>query len=189
MGAQGGRNLLGVRVEWNSCYLICPLMDLQCWPSVILSVYPKSWGSNLEPHVRQVPYYWVTITGNTNLTMDQKFQCLFHVTSTHGHTHCEHFSDILVPNPSDSYTQEQNLSNDYHSCLSVPRSSVSFTKAHISALETTDFKWLRVHLLFQRSWVQFPATTWWLTTICHEIRCPLLECLKTVTLYLYKLIF
>jgi hypothetical protein len=28
-------------------------------------------------------------------------------------------------------------------------------------------------LLFQRSWVQFPATTWWLTTICNGIWCPL----------------
>jgi hypothetical protein len=29
-------------------------------------------------------------------------------------------------------------------------------------------KWL----IFQGSWVQFPATTWWLTTICNEIQCP-----------------
>ena len=27
-------------------------------------------------------------------------------------------------------------------------------------------------LLFQRSWVQFPAITWWLTAICNEIWCP-----------------
>ena len=26
---------------------------------------------------------------------------------------------------------------------------------------------------------QFPATTWWLTTICNGLRCPLLVCLKT----------
>jgi hypothetical protein len=30
---------------------------------------------------------------------------------------------------------------------------------------------------FQRSWVQFPATTWWLTTICNGLWCPLLVCL------------
>jgi len=40
-------------------------------------------------------------------------------------------------------------------------------------------------LLFQRSWVQFPATTWWLTTICKEIWCPLLMYLKTAAVYLY----
>jgi hypothetical protein len=38
-------------------------------------------------------------------------------------------------------------------------------------------------LLFQRSWVQIPATTWWLTTICNGIRSPLLVCLKMATVY------
>ena len=40
-------------------------------------------------------------------------------------------------------------------------------------------------LLFQRSWVPIPATTWWLTTICNEIWRPLLVCLKTATVYLH----
>jgi hypothetical protein len=40
-------------------------------------------------------------------------------------------------------------------------------------------------LLFQSSRVQIPATTWWLTTICNEIWLPLLECLKTATVYLH----
>jgi len=40
-------------------------------------------------------------------------------------------------------------------------------------------------LLFQRSWFQIPATTWWLTTICNWIRCPLLVCQKTATVYSY----
>jgi hypothetical protein len=40
-------------------------------------------------------------------------------------------------------------------------------------------------LLFRRSEVQIPATTWWLTTICNEIWLPLLECLKTATVYLH----
>ena len=31
--------------------------------------------------------------------------------------------------------------------------------------------------------VQFPVTTWWLTTIWNGIRCPLLVCLKTATVY------
>jgi len=30
-----------------------------------------------------------------------------------------------------------------------------------------------------------PATTWWLTTICNGIWCPLLVCLKIVTVYSY----
>ena len=34
-------------------------------------------------------------------------------------------------------------------------------------------------LLFQRSWVQLPATTWCL--ICNGIWCPILVCLKTAT--------
>ena len=38
-------------------------------------------------------------------------------------------------------------------------------------------------LLFWRSEVQIPATTWWLTTIRNKIWCPLLECLKTATVY------
>jgi hypothetical protein len=33
--------------------------------------------------------------------------------------------------------------------------------------------------------VQIPATTWWLTTICNEIGCLLLMCLKTATVYLH----
>jgi hypothetical protein len=40
-------------------------------------------------------------------------------------------------------------------------------------------------LLFWRSRVQIPATTWWLTTTHNEIWCPLLECLKTATVYLH----
>ena len=40
-------------------------------------------------------------------------------------------------------------------------------------------------LLFRRSGVQIPATTWWLTTIRNEIWRPLLECLKTASVYLH----
>jgi len=40
-------------------------------------------------------------------------------------------------------------------------------------------------LLFRRSRVQIPATTWWLTTICNEIWRSLLVCLKTATVYLH----
>jgi len=43
-------------------------------------------------------------------------------------------------------------------------------------------RWLRGYqhcLFFQRSWVQFPVTTRWLTTICNEIECPLLACRHT----------
>jgi hypothetical protein len=31
--------------------------------------------------------------------------------------------------------------------------------------------------------IPFTATTQWLTTICNGIRCPLLVCLKTVTVH------
>jgi hypothetical protein len=37
-------------------------------------------------------------------------------------------------------------------------------------------RWLRGWGRFQRSWVQFSATTWWLTTIYHRIWRPLLAC-------------
>jgi hypothetical protein len=40
-------------------------------------------------------------------------------------------------------------------------------------------------LLYRRSRVQIPATTWWLTTIRNEIWFPLLECLKTATMYFH----
>ena len=43
----------------------------------------------------------------------------------------------------------------------------------------------QVRLLFQRSWVQVPATSWCLTTTCNEIWCPLVGCLKTATVYLH----
>ena len=48
-------------------------------------------------------------------------------------------------------------------------------------------RWLRGQehwRLSRRSWVQIPATTWWLTTIHNEIWHPLLVCLKTTTEYL-----
>jgi hypothetical protein len=32
---------------------------------------------------------------------------------------------------------------------------------------------------------EISAITWWLTTICHGILCPLLVCLKTTTVYSY----
>ena len=40
-------------------------------------------------------------------------------------------------------------------------------------------------LFFQRSRIQIPATTWWLTTIWNKIWHPLLECLKIATVYLH----
>jgi hypothetical protein len=40
-------------------------------------------------------------------------------------------------------------------------------------------------LFFRRSGVQIPATTWWLTTIHNELWLPLLECLRTATVYLH----
>jgi hypothetical protein len=43
-------------------------------------------------------------------------------------------------------------------------------------------------LLFQRSWVQIPATTWWLTTTHNEIWCPPPVCLKTATVNLHIII-
>ena len=39
-------------------------------------------------------------------------------------------------------------------------------------------------LLSRRSWVQIPATTWWLTTTHNEIWLPFLVHLKTATVYL-----
>jgi hypothetical protein len=39
----------------------------------------------------------------------------------------------------------------------------------------------------QRSRVQFPATTWWLTAIYNEDWCRFLVCLKKVTVYSHKI--
>ena len=44
-------------------------------------------------------------------------------------------------------------------------------------------QWFRALTALQESWVQFPATTWPLTTICNGIWCSLLVCLKTATVY------
>jgi hypothetical protein len=38
-------------------------------------------------------------------------------------------------------------------------------------------------VLCWRSWVQIPATIWWLTTIRNEIWRALMVCLKTATVY------
>jgi hypothetical protein len=43
-------------------------------------------------------------------------------------------------------------------------------------------------LLFRRSRVQIPATTWWLITIRNKIWLPLLVCLKTAIVYLHIII-
>jgi hypothetical protein len=42
-------------------------------------------------------------------------------------------------------------------------------------------QWLRALTVLPE--VLNPATTWWLATICNEIRCPLLVYLKTETVY------
>jgi len=46
-------------------------------------------------------------------------------------------------------------------------------------------QWLRALTALPEVLSLIPSTTWWLTTICKEIRCPLLVCLKTATVYLY----
>ena len=49
-------------------------------------------------------------------------------------------------------------------------------------------QWLRALTVFPEvPEFNSQATTWWLTTICNRIRCPLLVCLKTVTVYLHKI--
>jgi len=85
--------------------------------------------------------------------------------------------------PVDSHLFSQNIT-----CLLQQNilSPVSASEKHHMGLE----RWLssKEHrLLFRRFSVQFPATTWWLTTICSEIWCPLLMCLKTATVYLYRI--
>ena len=64
-------------------------------------------------------------------------------------------------------------------------------KIHLKFYDRNVFRlerWLRSWkhwLLFQKSWVQFPATTLWLTPNHNGIWCPLLVCLNTVTVYSY----
>jgi hypothetical protein len=45
-------------------------------------------------------------------------------------------------------------------------------------------QWLRAPTALPKILNSIPATTCWLTTICNGIWCPLLECLKTATVYL-----
>ena len=46
-------------------------------------------------------------------------------------------------------------------------------------------QWLRVLTALPEVLSLIPSNTWWLTTICNEICFPLLECLKTATVYLH----
>jgi hypothetical protein len=46
---------------------------------------------------------------------------------------------------------------------------------------------LRALTALPEALISIPSGTWWLTTICNEIQCPLLVCLKTVTVYSYIL--
>jgi hypothetical protein len=72
-----------------------------------------------------------------------------------------------------------------HGLISAREKQTVHVRNKLQGLE----RWLSGYehwLLFQRSWVQFPATTWWLTTICNVLWCPLLVCLKTLTMYSHK---
>jgi hypothetical protein len=66
--------------------------------------------------------------------------------------------------------------------------------SHIHSQEQRGWGWWdgsvgkSTRLLFWRSRVQIPATTWWLTTIRNKIWLPLLVCLKTATVYLHIII-
>jgi len=83
----------------------------------------------------------------------------------------------------------------WSTCISVLRHSLASFKISLS-FRTLIFntytqtgagemaQWLEHCLLFQRSWVQFPANMWWLATIYNEIWCPFLVCLRTATVYL-----
>jgi hypothetical protein len=65
------------------------------------------------------------------------------------------------------------------------RTGIGRTKRPVSnKLERGLQRWVSVLRCFQRSWVQFSAATWWLTTTYNRIQCPLLLYLKTVIMYL-----
>jgi hypothetical protein len=65
-------------------------------------------------------------------------------------------------------------------CLLYPTNTLN--KIHSRAGEMA--QQVKKHwLLFRKSWVQIPATTWWLTTTRNEIWHPLLEHLKAATVY------
>jgi hypothetical protein len=87
------------------------------------------------------------------------------------------------------WLKEANTSN---SCVELGHLSPSTkVKAGISQVQDCCRGWWdgsvgkSTRLLFWRSGVQIPATTWRLTTIHNEIWRPLLECLKTATVYLH----
>jgi hypothetical protein len=46
-------------------------------------------------------------------------------------------------------------------------------------------QWLRELAALPEVLSSIPTTTWWLTTICDEIQCPLLVHLKTAIVYSY----
>jgi hypothetical protein len=74
-------------------------------------------------------------------------------------------------------------------CLNLLQYCLKTLCSNPTACVLTAFRWYHGKHGFpcwrDGSWVQFPATTWWLTTICNGIRCTPLVCLKTVTVYSY----
>ena len=68
----------------------------------------------------------------------------------------------------------------YKDCKSRGWRDGSVVKSVDCSSEGPEFKSQQPH-----GRVQISATTWWLTTICNEIWCPLLEYLRIATVYLH----
>ena len=76
-------------------------------------------------------------------------------------------------------------------CMSILSVCLSVYHMHVWCSPTSEeamgvgetAQWLRALTALPEVLSSIPAATWWLTTICNEIRCPLLGCLKTATAY------
>ena len=106
---------------------------------------------------------------------------LIHTHDLSTHTHDLYSSYIFMTHPHILMTHTlMTHTHNSHTLMTHLHTHDSFTHTHDSYTHT--------RLLFRRSGVQIPATTWWLTTICNKIWCPLLECLKIATVYLHIII-
>jgi hypothetical protein len=107
-------------------------------------------------------------------------------THTHAHTHTHTHTHTRILHTAVKPEKLLNLPPYEEDSTNVPCNPCCQ-----SQLKKTNSGWWdgsvgkSTRLLFWRSGVQIPATTWWHTTICNEIWLLLLECLKTATVYLH----
>ena len=111
-------------------------------------------------------------------------------TSTVSHELCNGFQlTHLRSYPSPSYCPPcitallKQLFKFYSISQNLPE--VSIHTEHVITTNQEKAQWLRALIALLEVLNSIPASTWWLTTMCNGIQCPLLVHLKTATMYSY----